>query len=228
MAAELIQRDDAFEGLLVITSHQTAGRGQRGNGWEARPGENLTLSLILQPTFLNAGAQFALSVAVSLGVYEFFREWLDDGLIIKWPNDLYVGHRKLGGILIENTLTGTQLSYAVVGLGLNINQLEFSVPTATSLRREIGQPYPFDLEAVLDRLLLRLEAEYRHLRDGRYPELKARYLRHLFRYQEWHPYRRNGQIFNACLVGISESGQLALETEQGLEYFGMKEVEFVM
>ena len=70
--------------------------------------------------------------------------------------------------------------------------------------------------------------EYLRLREGGYAEQKVRYLRRLFRYQEWHPYRRNGQVFNGCLVGINESGQLALETERGLEYFGMKEVEFIL
>lgn len=224
----MIQRDEAPEGTVIVTSHQTAGRGQRGNAWEARPGENLTLSIILQPTFLAASAQFALNLAISLGVYEFFREWLDEGLTIKWPNDLYAGTRKLGGILIENTLTGYQLSYAVVGIGLNINQTQFNVPTATSLRKETGQPYPFDLEAVFDRLLVRLETEYQRLRDGRFTELKGRYLRHLFRYQEWHPYRRDGQVFNGCLVDVNDSGQLALETEQGVAYFGMQEVAFVI
>lgn len=228
IASEMIQRDEASEGTVIITSNQTAGRGQRGNTWEARPGENLTLSIIFEPTFLAASSQFALNLAISLGVYEFFREWLDEDLVIKWPNDLLVSCRKLGGVLIENTLTGYQLSYAVVGIGLNINQTEFQVPMATSLRKETGQPYPFDLEMLYDRLLVRLETEYQRLRAGQFVELKARYLSRLFRYQEWQPYRRNGQLFNGRLIDVNDSGQLALETAQGVAYFGMKEVQFVI
>jgi BirA family biotin operon repressor/biotin-[acetyl-CoA-carboxylase] ligase len=224
----MIQRGEAPEGFVVITSYQTAGRGQRGNTWEARPGENLMLSLVLYPTFLPAPAQFALNVAVSLGVHAFFREWIDEDLCIKWPNDLYAGTRKLGGILIENTLTGYQMNQSVVGIGLNINQITFEVPTATSLRQQTGQPFPFDLELLLNRLLQCVETEYLRLRAGAFAEQKERYLRHLFRYRQWYPYRRDGRVFNGYLTDVSEAGQLVLETERGLEYFGLKEVEFVL
>ncbi|MCY7352890.1 MAG: biotin--[acetyl-CoA-carboxylase] ligase [Cytophagaceae bacterium] len=226
--------DSTLEGTVVVTDQQTAGRGQRGNRWEAEPGQNLTFSLLLKPTFLQASAQFDLSIAIALGVYEALGEHLDENqLRIKWPNDLYhlhpaEGNQKLGGLLIENTLQGYQVSTAIVGIGLNINQLIFPVPQATSLRRITGQPFSYDLERLLARLLECLEAEYLRLRQGGQQAQKARYLARLFRYQEWHPYRSNGRLFNAQLLGVDETGCLALETTGGLRYFGIKEVEFVI
>lgn len=227
--AKMIQESGAEipEGTLVATAHQTAGRGQRGNRWESAPGENLTFSLLLKPGFLRASEQFRLSIAVALGVYETLREHLDDSLKVKWPNDVFHGNRKLGGLLIENTLQGYALAHSVVGIGLNVNQLQFGVPTATSLRAVTGQPYRYDLDALLARLLECLEAEYLRLRQGGHEAQKARYLAALYRYQEWHPFRdAEGQLFNGQLLGVDEAGRLAVETETGVRYFGVKEVQF--
>lgn len=216
------------EGTVVVAAHQTAGRGQRGNRWEAAPGENLTFSLLLRPAFLRSAEQFRLSIAVALGVLDFLREHLDEALKVKWPNDIFYGDQKLGGLLIENTLQGYGIADSVVGIGLNVNQLEFAVPTATSLRRATGQPFRYDLETLLARLLECLEAEYLRLRQGNHEAQKARYLAALYRYQEWHPFRdADGRIFNGQILGVDEAGRLALETEGGIRYFGVKEVGFV-
>ena len=134
IAAEMIQSQEVFEGTIIITDHQTTGRGQRGNSWEAAIGQNLTLSLILKPTFLRASDQFQLNVAVSLGVHEFLSQYLPEGLTIKWSNDIYHYDKKLGGILIENTLQGYNIGYSVIGIGLNINQKQFENIRGTSLR----------------------------------------------------------------------------------------------
>lgn len=216
------------EGTLVVTAHQTAGRGQRGNRWETTPDQNLTFSVLIRPNFLRATDQFSLSIAVALGVYETLREHLDETYLrLKWPNDVYVGDQKLGGLLLENTLHGYDLSHSIVGIGLNVNQTEFPIPKATSLRATTGQPFRYDLESLLARLLEHLEAEYLRLRGGGHATQKARYLAALYRYQEWHPFRLpDGRTFNGQILGVDEAGRLALETEEGLRYFGMKEVAF--
>lgn len=217
------------EGTVVVTAHQTAGRGQRGNRWEAAPGENLTFSLLLRSSFLRAAEQFRLSIAVALGVYGALGEHLDEALKVKWPNDLFYGDQKLGGMLIENTLQGYGIAESVVGIGLNVNQLEFAVSTATSLRRITGQPFRYDLEILLARVLEGLEAEYLRLRQGGYEAQKGRYLAALYRYQEWHPFRAaDGRVFNGQILGVDEAGRLALQTESGVRYFGVKEVGFIV
>ncbi|RZK35560.1 MAG: biotin--[acetyl-CoA-carboxylase] ligase, partial [Hymenobacter sp.] len=144
--AQQLQRENrASEGCTVMTGHQTAGRGQRGNQWLAAANENLTLSVVWHPTFLAATEQFLLSQVVALAALDWARRWLgasgETSLRVKWPNDLYAGDQKLGGILIENTLSGLKIQYSIVGIGLNVNQQAFAVPTATSLSLLTGRPY---------------------------------------------------------------------------------------
>ena len=130
-ASALIAQADPVEGTIVVTDHQMAGRGQRGNQWEAQAGQNLTCSLVLKPTFLSANEQFWLNIAISLGIYDGLQPLLGEALRIKWPNDIYVGDQKAGGILVENILQGYSMAWSVVGLGINVNQSDFCSSTAT-------------------------------------------------------------------------------------------------
>lgn len=216
------------EGVVIITDDQTAGRGQRGNRWETHPGENLTVSVVLRPSFLRAEDQFRLSIAVSLAVADFLSGYLPEGISVKWPNDLYFGDRKLGGILIENTLSGAYMASAVVGIGLNINQLAGLPPTASSVRTVTGKEYL--LEPMLHNLCMHLEGRYLQLRNGGDAGQKRSYLNRLFRYQEWHPFRdESGHVFNGMIAGIADNGRLAIQKEDNsVTYYGIKEVSFVI
>jgi len=162
-ASALIAQSNPNEGFLIVTDNQMAGRGQRGNQWEAKSGQNLTFSLILKPSFLNATEQFWLNMAISLGIYDTLLPLVGDRLRIKWPNDIYVDTQKLGGILIENTLHGYSIAWSVVGIGLNINQTEFTYPTATSLQQQAPLPDAYDLPGLLSRLCETLEKRYLQL-----------------------------------------------------------------
>ena len=226
IAAELLRQSDIMEGTVVITDCQTAGRGQRGNLWQTLPGDNFTLSIILRPTFLLATEQFWLNMAISLGVHEFFSVFLSDHLTVKWPNDIYYRNQKMGGILIENTLKGYSLDATVVGIGLNINQLDFDALPATSLRLLTHQQY--DLPKLLPKLLTCLEKTYLALRNNQRDAIKAAYLQVLFRYQTPHLFRKNNTIFTGVIMGTDPSGQLVVLVDGALQYFGFKEIEFVL
>jgi BirA family transcriptional regulator, biotin operon repressor / biotin---[acetyl-CoA-carboxylase] ligase len=233
IASEMIQKtqfsqEEVIEGTVIVTDNQTAGRGQRGNSWEAQAGENLTFSLILKPSFLQASEQFQLNVAVSLGVYDFLSKYLDEGLKVKWSNDLYYENQKLGGILIENTLSGYQIGYSVVGIGLNINQKNFGISTATSLFNLSCPPQPYQLEELLENLLEAIEKNYLALKNGNYQQLKAKYLSVLFRFQEWHWFKQNEKEFMGQIIGIDETGKLALEVNDKINYYDFKEIQFVI
>lgn len=217
-----------FEGTVIITDNQTAGRGQRGNIWEARTGENLTFSLILKPNFLKASDQFQLNVAVSMGVFDFLCEFIDESLSVKWSNDIYYGNKKMGGILIENSLQGYQIGHSIIGIGLNINQLEFDNLRATSLRNITQNPLKYDLSEMLKKLLENVEKNYLKIKNNEYESLKIKYLANLFRFQEYHHYRSNGHQFLGQIVGIDETGKLGIETDGNVLYFDFKEVEFVI
>lgn len=223
-AADLLRLGEGLEGTVVITDYQTAGRGQRGNQWLAQAGENFTLSLILRPNFLLVTQQFYLNIAISLGIHEFFASFLDEHLKIKWPNDLYFENQKLGGVLIENTIQRGRIESTVIGMGLNINQIEFEHSRATSLRRLTLKSYALD--ELLPDLLVHLEKNYLLLRNGHYGLLKMRYLQHLFRYQEIHLFRRGDVSFRGMIVGVTDTGLLAVQIDNRLEYFDFKEISY--
>lgn len=228
-AADAIAQNRADEGFIVITDQQTAGRGQRGNQWLAERGQNLTFSLILRPTFLTAAEQFWLNMAISLGITDALDPLAGPTLRIKWPNDIYVANRKLGGMLIENTVQGYTLAWSVVGIGLNINQVEFPYPTATSLQAHAPLPNGYDLPGFLTILLEHIERRYLQLRGaGQREAIRTAYLQRLFSYQEQHLFRAEGVLFTGTITGVDEAGQLQIQTENGIQHFGFKQVEFII
>ena len=223
-AQSLIVQNRASEGCTVITDFQTAGRGQRGNQWQAAPAENLMLSVVWQPTFLAAAEQFGLSQAVALGIHDWAATLLGPapGLKLKWPNDLYYGNQKLGGVLIENSLSGAKIQYSIIGIGLNINQQAFAVPTATSLANVTGRSY--QREALAARLLECLERRYLQLRAGQVGALRREYLQGLYRFQEVHPFVIDGQTVSGQIVGVEDDGRLAVAIGNELRRFGLQEI----
>ena len=229
IAVQMIQSENmVFEGTVIITDNQTAGRGQRGNSWEAISGENLTFSLILKPNFLKASDQFQLNVAISMGVFDFLSEFIDENLKVKWSNDIYYENKKMGGILIENSLQGYQIGHSIIGIGLNINQTKFSNEGATSLRNVTQNPLKYDLSELLKNLLENIEINYLKIKNNDYESLKIKYLSNLFRFEEYHYFRRNGQQFLGQIIGIDKTGKLGIETDGNVIYFDFKEVEFMI
>jgi BirA family transcriptional regulator, biotin operon repressor / biotin---[acetyl-CoA-carboxylase] ligase len=227
-AAQLIAADEAVEGLFVVTDQQMAGRGQRGNVWQAEPGQNLTTSLILGPSFLAPTEQFWLNIAVSLGVTDALAVLLpaDLKLCIKWPNDIFLDDQKLGGILIENTVQGARLVWSVVGMGLNVNQTEFAYQTATSLQNRAPLPDGYNLAGLLAALSERIEGRYLQLRANHRAGLQADYLSRLFRYHQEHWFRANDQRFRGIITGVDEAGQLQVLVNGVVQVFGFKEIGF--
>ncbi|MFN3316125.1 MAG: biotin--[acetyl-CoA-carboxylase] ligase, partial [Raineya sp.] len=134
-ALELIENDDYFEGTTIITDHQTAGRGQQENTWEAEQGQNITLSVILTPQMLKVQEQFFLNMAVTLAIYDLLQGLVSNptALKIKWSNDLLYQNKKICGILIQNIISGQNIAKSVVGIGININQMTFKESQAISL-----------------------------------------------------------------------------------------------
>jgi len=225
-AQQLLIKNEATEGCTVVAAQQTNGRGQRGNSWEAEPGKNITLSVILSPSFLAARQQFYLNMAVSLAVLDLLREQGLPEAQVKWPNDLYFQDKKLGGILIENSINSYTLQHSIVGIGLNINQLHFAYTTATSLHQVLG--HALNVEKVTERLLELLEKRYLELRNGHAGKLRHAYLQALYRYQEVHSFIAGNQQVQGQIVGVDEDGRLALEIDQQLRYFNFKEISYII
>lgn len=146
-AMSCIREGLAVHGAVYYAYEQTNGRGQRGKKWWSAPGENIQMTIVLQPLQLPASHHFRLSVAIALGVYDFLSHHSFSGWRIKWPNDLYWGDRKAGGILIENVLQDGQWRWAAVGIGLNINSIQFDpdLPNPTSMAMVTGKRYNAEL-----------------------------------------------------------------------------------
>lgn len=215
-------------GDAVIAKEQTAGRGQRGNKWSSKPGENLTFSLVWEPTFLEAKRQFLLSEAVALALTDTLKEY-EIKSKIKWTNDIYVGRKKICGILIEHDLgVEGKLARTIVGIGLNINQKEFEewVPNPASMATVTGKT--FDVGEVFQRLYDRLEERYKQLESAP-EELEKEYDALLFRKGEVATYRLpGGRTFEGVILGVKHSGELLVESEGMVVPYLFKEIEFVI
>lgn len=217
------------QGDIIVAESQTAGRGQRGHTWESGKGQNLTLSAILEPTFLPPTEQFLLSEVIALAVADTLASY-SIKTKIKWTNDIYVGDKKLVGILMEHKLQGTHISRTIAGIGINVNQIEFdpTLPNPTSMRLLTGRS--FQREQVLERITQKLGIRYEMLRQGNYATLHADYHRSLYRLGEKHTYALpNGSRFEGKIMGVERQGALKILTSQGKEHkFLFKEVEFVL
>lgn len=224
LATDLCNKTPLSEGTLVITDHQQAGKGQRGNRWQAEPSQNFTFSLILKPTFLEIGNQFILNQCVSLAITDFISELLTNEVKIKWPNDILIQDKKVCGILIENTLTGEQIQQSVIGIGLNVNQRQFESPRATSLALISKRDYL--LSAILDRLLEHLEARYLQLKRGEFEAIQTDYLSRLYRINEAHQYQAASRQFEGTITGVDATGRLKIKTDEE-QVFDVKEVTFI-
>lgn len=168
--------------VMVAARNQTAGRGQRGNHWESQPGMNLTFSMVAAPVCLHPSLQFSISEATALAVVALLQS---EGIEakIKWPNDIYVGDKKICGILIDHSIDACRICRSVVSAGLNVNQTEFlsDAPNPVSIRQLIGKNRSVDDIASGLLLLLRQFIPMADSAEGR-SILHTSFMKHLYRF----------------------------------------------
>ena len=165
-------------------------------------------------------------MAISLGISDTLQPLTGDALRIKWPNDIYVGDQKLGGILIENTLHGYGIAWSVIGIGLNVNQTEFGHPIATSVQQQAPLRNGYDLPGLLCSICERIEQRYLQLRSGQREKLRINYVELLYRYQSTHAFESDGRVFQGTIIGIDPTGRLTIAEAGHVRHFGFKEVSF--
>lgn len=213
------------EGTVIITNRQTAGRGQRGNSWFSEPEKNLTFSIIIKPSFLSVKDQFYLNKVFSLGLCDFLSQALPQEVRVKWPNDVMVDGKKVCGILIENHLLGQSILYSIVGIGLNVNQQQFSISTATSMSALLHQE--LILENVLAGLLESLEKRYLQLRSGDRDHVDRAYGDSLYWIGEKHLFKKGNELVEGVISGVDDSGKLKINVNGTTEYFDLKQIQFL-
>ncbi|MEO8885652.1 MAG: biotin--[acetyl-CoA-carboxylase] ligase [Mucilaginibacter sp.] len=215
------------EGTVIMAETQFAGRGQQQNKWHSEPGKNLTFSLLLNPSFLPIGEQFDLTRAISLGVIDALEPLLGENLTIKWPNDIYFGDKKLGGMLIENLIQGSQIKNSIIGIGLNINQETFpdDANNAISIKQILQKDY--DLHGLLADICSHIESWYLNLRAGKKETVRFAYLDRLYAINKQRLFKSGGEVFEGMIKNVRNNGLLVIDTDNGKREFSLKEIEFI-
>jgi BirA family biotin operon repressor/biotin-[acetyl-CoA-carboxylase] ligase len=209
----------------VVAKNQLKGRGQMGTSWQSEGGKNLTFSVLKNFSALRVQQQFVLNIGVSMALCDVLRTLGLSNVTIKWPNDIMSGSLKICGILIENILQGAQVSHAVIGIGLNVNQTDFGDLTkATSIKLEMGQSQ--NLEELLDKTLERLQFHLDSIEQKTVAQLLPAYEKMLFRKDKPSTFTdSNGERFMGFIRNVSDSGKLVIELEdQIFRSFDLKEV----
>ncbi len=225
----LLKSEKLDEGSILWADFQTAGKGQIGNSWESEQGKNLTFSMVLYPNFIEANQQFILSKLVSVAITEVLSDEIYEPVHIKWPNDIYVGNKKIAGILIDNVLTGKYLSQTIIGIGINVNQEKFfsNAPNPISLKQITAKE--FHLNELLKKIKEKIILYYIKACNYDETEINEKYLEHLFWKDGYHTFEDDNEIFEARIKNIKSTGHLILEKKDDIEKaYAFKEVKFML
>lgn len=228
---------------LIYTTYQTAGRGQTGNGWESERGKNLLLSYLLREPEVNISEMFLLNVIAAVAAHRTIAEWLSfeqrPMLSIKWPNDIYIGNRKIAGILVENSLSGTKIQHSIAGIGINVNQEQWvsGAPNPVSIKQLTG------VKADIDAIVKRFEHKLETTLSWTPVQLRNYYRVHQYRCNGYWPFVERevstaptmnataeveGQ-FMAKIEGFLPTGELLLRDQQGNQRkYHFKQVRYVL
>ncbi len=227
-AQKLIAKSNPSEGAVISTSYQTLGRGQIGRTWHSNRSQNILCSTILRPKFLVPKDQFQLNMAISCAIRAFVEDVLSKGLVtIKWPNDVYINHSKVAGLLIQNTISGSTISSAIIGLGININEKNFptDLPNPTSL--SMIKNRVFDIDHLYPTLFSYIEQYYLKLKAGHIDEIRSEYISHLYLKDKVGVYTlSDGSTISAILQHVQEDGKLVLLVDGKERYFSFRELRF--
>jgi BirA family transcriptional regulator, biotin operon repressor / biotin---[acetyl-CoA-carboxylase] ligase len=222
-AMGLVHEGLASDGMVCLARHQWAGKGQRGRTWLSEPGQNLMMSLVIAPGTLPLTRQFLFSASVALGILDFVNPLEPGKWQIKWPNDIYWNDRKAAGMLIENVIHGKNWPFAVVGIGMNLNQESFpaEIPNAISLKQITGTH--FDPVSVAGKLVPAIQERISALRKN--PDETLNGLNaFLYKRNQVVVLQKGNELLVTNLIGVNASGQLI--TGDGVFHYG--EVELRM
>lgn len=218
-AATLISDQLCQNGAVIMADYQSKGKGQRGNTWIANKGENLILSLVYMPDNLSVVEQIKLNWCASLAIISLLTDF-EIHATVKWPNDILVGKNKIAGILIENQLIGQRVLSSIIGIGLNVNQLNFELPFATSMKIERKTTFSiYELKnKLVDKMNDFIGLDF-HL-------LKDEYEKSLFNKSQAAFYEDANGIFEGVIVGVNSDGSLNMKRGGEVILYGIKEITY--
>lgn len=217
------------ENFTTVTAEsQTSGRGQMGSVWETESGKNLTFSVLIRDSLLAIDAIFHLNVLVAVSLLEVLEQLKIPNLSIKWPNDILADNKKIAGILIENSLKSSGEILSVVGIGLNVNQKNFTdLPKAGSLATILNQE--LDKDEILISIVENLKRNIALLQSRQYDIFWLKYRQKLFKKGVPMPFEdKNGHRFMGIIQDVTTNGKLEVILEDDtVKAFEIKEIQML-
>lgn len=221
-AAKLINDQICQNGSVILADKQTAGKGQMGSVWESEISMNLLCSFVWRPDNLSVLDQSKINWMICLAIHKLLLRFGIDASI-KWPNDVFVGNKKIAGVLIENQIEGNRLSWVIAGIGLNVNQCQFETPNATSMKLQIDAE--IRIKTILNELTDILNGYLLHW-DTTESTLKSNYEMLLFQKDEVALYADANGEFEGEIVGVQEDGRILLKVTNEMRSYSLKELQF--
>jgi BirA family biotin operon repressor/biotin-[acetyl-CoA-carboxylase] ligase len=213
---------------VVVTKHQTGGRGQMGTVWDSEKDKNLMCSVFKRHIQLPVEQQFYISMVTSLALLKTLEAYNIPRLNVKWPNDILADNKKICGILIENVIKRKDIEASVIGIGLNVNQTNFmNLPNASSLLEQTG--IVFDLDELLHVVVKHLKFYFNLLAKSQFELLKNTYETYLFRKDKPSTFETSlGSTFPGIIEGVDASGKLIVWLEDDIKKtFDLKEIKLL-
>ena len=221
----LARKENLEDFTVVVAKKQTNGRGQMNSSWNSEQGKNLTFSVLKVFENFAVQDQFLISICVSLAVYKTVADLEIPNIKVKWPNDILSGNFKICGVLIENNISGFQITSAIIGIGLNVNQITFeNEPKAASLYALLGEEIA--LEELLKTMLANLKAYLSNIKANNWNSLLNEYHAILFKKNVLSEFAsNNGAVFSGTILGITKAGKLKISLDGGIvREYGLKEI----
>lgn len=222
----MAKKSDLENYTVIVAEEQTKGRGQQRNSWISEPSKNLTMSIFIDDLNLKIHNQKYLNFAISLAIFKTLTALKIENLSIKWPNDIMSVNKKICGILIENSISSNKIYASIIGIGLNVNQIQFpeSLKNASSLKALTNITY--DLDNLLIKLIKEIRSSIKILSLEKYTQLEQQYLAVLYKKNIPTMFKNSEDVlFMGKILGISDSGNLLIELEDDIiKEFGIKEV----
>jgi len=221
------ENEELPSGSIVYADFQTAGRGLRGNSWESEAGKNLIFSILFRPSNVPANMPFVISEMISLSVKYTLDKYIPD-ISVKWPNDIYHKDKKITGILIENTIHQEKITQSIIGIGVNINQIEFYSDAHNPISMALITGRTFNIMSIMEAFRQEFAIQSQRLNDECFDSIHKDYLNSIYRKEGFHKYRDSTGIFKASIHDIETTGQLVLKRTNGIySHYAFKEVVYI-
>ncbi len=225
-AMGMIKEGKGKHGMACFASVQTSGKGQRGKSWQSERDKNILLSIIIKPDTCFTAKPFLFSAAVANICRQFLQSLLNEPFVCKWPNDIYFGDKKTGGILIENIYRGKEWQWAVVGIGINVHQAQFGVAAAKAISLSTIKPVSETALALAQKLQQYILASLNEMKAENLQLIMPEFNKYLYKKNESVKLKSASRVFETTIKKVNDFGQL--ETEDALpRTFNVGEVTWV-